>query len=138
LILPKTHLPQQEKKMTSIYQNYVREYLAAPVIFQMAATIRTQFELAGASVEPQFEDRLKASLSLGSIADGLVDFVEGLYTEEEVQQLMDFYNSPVGKKSLAAIKTPIFQESMKSLAERIAPQLKDFMATEGQEMVTFA
>jgi hypothetical protein len=53
------------------------------------------------------------------------------YTEADIDQLITFYNSPIGKKSVELMPV-IMQESMsvgqewgKKIAEKIAKKLKD-------------
>jgi hypothetical protein len=45
-------------------------------------------------------DYLEKKLSWSNLQDGYIDVFAGIFTEEELKELLDFYSSPVGRKLL--------------------------------------
>lgn len=57
-----------------------------------------------------------------------------VYTEEEVDQLIVFYKSPVGKKSLETT-TGILDKASEKISDRFKPKIKEFADTKITENV---
>lgn len=76
-------------------------------------------------------DDLKKEITVDKFIDMLVRIYDKFYTENEIEQLKDFYNSPIGKKVIKSTPS-IMKESIlegqswgKEIATQIDNMLKD-------------
>ena len=79
----------------------------------------------------EFWDDFVKSIKPGDLIDLIVPIYDKYYSEQEVDELVAFYNSPVCKKTISMMPM-IMQESMeagrtwgKVLGEKVAQQLKE-------------
>jgi hypothetical protein len=123
-------LDQQEKMMPDL----VKESVASNAEFQRL-TEEQREELRKKLVENSnrtskrvkelFEERIDFSKIVEDISYELYD---KYYTEDELKDLVGFYRTPTGKKTIAVMPT-MFSESMTMTMERIKPQMSEIMTT---------
>lgn len=93
----------------------VRELLeitgAAKLGVQMSQSLFKDFEKTFSSVPQEFWQKLKAEFKAETLADLVVPVYMKYYTEEELDELIKFYNTPIGKKTIA-LMPQIMQECM--------------------------
>lgn len=123
-------LDQQEKMMPDL----VKESVANNAEFQRL-TDEQREELRKKLVENSnrtskrvkelFEERIDFSKIVEEISYELYD---KYYTEDELKDLVGFYRTSTGKKTIAVMPT-MFSESMTMTMERIKPQMSEIMTT---------
>lgn len=123
-------LDQQEKMMPDL----VKESVANNAEFQRL-TDEQREELRKKLVENSnrtskrvkelFEERIDFSKIVEDISYELYD---KYYTEDELKDLVGFYRTSTGKKTIAVMPT-MFSESMTMTMERIKPQMSEIMTT---------
>ena len=97
---------------------------------QVARAMIASFQQNYADVPNEYWESVKKEIHADDIVNLVIPIYDKHYSEEDVQKMIDFYESPIGKKVIAA--TPlIMQESMKagqewgkSIGERVVEKLK--------------
>lgn len=79
------------------------------------------------SMSKRFSERLAQKLDYNAMIDEIATAVyDRHYTLEEIRDLIAFYKSPTGQKSLK-LMTPIMNETMKAVQEKIVPKIPVIM-----------
>ena len=98
---------------------------------QVVQSLVPSFQRAHPDVPQQFWDDFAKAVKPEDLVALMVPIYDKYYTEEDIDQIIAFYNTPVGKKMIST--TPmVMQESMaagqawgKQLAAKVAQQLKE-------------
>jgi uncharacterized protein len=98
---------------------------------QIAQNVISSFREKYTYVDHNFWDELVKEIKPGDLINSVIQVYAKYYTEEEIDQIIAFYNSPTGKKMIES--TPlILQESMttgknwsQQVSEKIIEQLKE-------------
>ena len=78
---------------------------------QVAQTMISSFRESYSDVPDEYWESVKKEISADDIVALIIPIYDKYYTEEDIQQLTEFYQSPIGKKVIST--TPlIVQESM--------------------------
>ena len=80
---------------------------------QVASQMITLFQNAYTDVDKQFWDEFSKEMKTAELLELIVPIYEKYYTEEEVEQLVTFYKTPLGKKVTESLPM-ITQESMEA------------------------
>ena len=80
---------------------------------QVAGQMITLFQNAYTDVDKQFWDEFSKEMKTAELLELIVPIYEKYYTEEEVEQLITFYKTPLGKKVTESLPM-ITQESMEA------------------------
>ncbi|MEO6228988.1 MAG: DUF2059 domain-containing protein [Ferruginibacter sp.] len=98
---------------------------------QVAGNMITSFKQTYTDVPDEFWDNFKKELDADAITNMVIPIYEKYYTETEIQQLIDFYQTALGKKVIANMPA-IMQESMEAgrqygqkIGEKVYKDLKD-------------
>lgn len=98
---------------------------------QVVSTLLDSFQKRFPSVDIELWDEFKKEIKPEELTTLIAPLYEKYYTEEDLDQLIAFYQSPVGKKSIQ-IMPQIMQESMaigqnwgKVIVERVTKRLKE-------------
>jgi hypothetical protein len=89
------------------------------------------FQQAYPSVPQAFWDDFMKEVKPSELVDLVVPIYGKYYSEQDIDQLIAFYNSPIGKKTISALPM-IMQESMNAgqtwgmeLGQKVAQRLKE-------------
>lgn len=115
-------------------QNKVRELLIVTKTDVLALQTMDQmikvFQNSYAAVDTKFWEEFKKEIDNNRLIDLMIPIYEKHYTEEEIQELINFYNTPIGKKTIENLPK-ITQESMEvgqqwglELAQKVQAKLK--------------
>jgi hypothetical protein len=86
-------------------------------------TLRHEIAATTARAGKAFRDRLYQRINYGEVIEEIsLELYAKYYTESELQDLVNFYNSPTGKKSLD-IMPALLTESMSMAGERLTPAI---------------
>ena len=98
---------------------------------QMVKTLIPSFQKTYSDVPQEFWDDFTKEIKAEDLINLTVPIYGKYYSEMDVDQLIAFYNSPVGKKSIEVLPM-IMQESMtagqtwgRQIAEKVVQQLKE-------------
>ncbi len=98
---------------------------------QVVQALIPSFQQAHPDVPQQFWDNFAKGLKVEDLIEQIVPIYDKYYTEEDIDQIIAFYNSPVGKRMISTLPM-VMQESMaagqawgKQLAEKVAQELKE-------------
>jgi hypothetical protein len=104
---------------------------SANVSMQVIKTMLTQFEKLYPKVDKEVWEEFAKEIKAEDLIALIIPVYDKYYTEEDIDQLIVFYNSPIGKKVTETLPA-ISQESMvagqawgKQLAEKVIAKLKD-------------
>jgi len=101
-------------------QTAIRKLIAIAGGEKMVTTMIEQmidvYKQQGLLIDAKLMDELKKEADVTSLMDRMVPLYEKYYTEGEINQLLAFYNSPLGKKTIA-VMPQLTQESMQIGAE---------------------
>ncbi|MBA0884000.1 DUF2059 domain-containing protein [Flavobacterium undicola] len=93
---------------------------------QMITSFKTSYSKAGDKFWDDFKNEVKAE----DLEKMIIPIYDKYYTESDIDQLIVFYNSPVGKKMISTMPQ-VMQESMiagqawgKQISEKVIEQLK--------------
>jgi hypothetical protein len=122
------------EKMTLIRQLLSRTQAVEQAISMMETSLPAQKQ-SNPRIPPVFWDRMLAEARAGSgdLADRLALVYERHFTTEEIRQLLQFYETPIGRKLLATLPA-ITLESMQAGQEwgqRIGAKIGAQLAAEG-------
>jgi hypothetical protein len=100
--------------------------MAIQMINQMTTSFKTSYSKAGDKFWEDFKNEVKAE----DLEKMIIPIYDKYYTESDIDQLIVFYNSPVGKKMISTMPQ-VMQESMiagqawgKQISEKVLEQLK--------------
>ncbi len=103
---------------------------SAQLGIQASKNLISVFKASYTNVDPSFWDEFQNQIKIEELIELIVPIYDKFYTEEDIDALIAFYNSPIGKK-MVANQTSISQESMiagqqwgKEVAERAIKTLK--------------
>ncbi|NWJ49438.1 MAG: DUF2059 domain-containing protein [Bacteroidetes bacterium] len=98
---------------------------------QVMSTMIASFKNSLVNVNLEFWNEFEKSVKTEELVELIIPLYEKYYTEKDIDQLIAFYNTPVGKKMIATMPQ-IMQESMaigqnwgRQLAEKLAKELKE-------------
>ena len=98
---------------------------------QVMKTMLGSFEKMYPKVDKKIWEEFAKEIKTDDLIELVIPVYDKYYTEEDVDQLIVFYNSPIGKK-VAETLPAISQESMvagqawgKQIAEKVVAKLKD-------------
>jgi len=98
---------------------------------QVMNQMMDSFQKSFTNVPQEFWDECKKEMKSEDISNMIIPIYEKYYTETDINQLITFYNSPIGKKMIATMPQ-ITQESMtagqawgKQIGQRVLAQLKE-------------
>jgi uncharacterized protein len=98
---------------------------------QIAKQVISSFREKYNYVEPAFWTSLEAEIKPDDLTNMVIPIYAKYYSEDEIDQIIAFYNSPVGKKMIE-ITPSILQESMSSgknwgqeISERVNKSLRE-------------
>jgi uncharacterized protein len=102
------------------------EKMASTMIDQMIEIYRQE----SIPIDAKLMEELKKEADVASLMESMVPMYDKYYTEKEINQLVAFYNSPLGKKTIE-VMPKLTQESMqigaewgKKAMERVRKKLK--------------
>jgi hypothetical protein len=97
---------------------------------QVMSNVIDAFKKQNPNVDPQFWDELKKEINVNDLVNMVVPIYAKYFTDDDIQQMIAFYNSPIGKKYVASLPA-ITQESMhvgmewgQQLAQKVTDKLK--------------
>jgi|WetSurMetagenome_2_1015567.scaffolds.fasta_scaffold386444_2 uncharacterized protein len=120
---------------TSIKDEKIRQMLdltgSGKLGAQIAQNVISSFREKYTYVDQNFWNELEKEIKPGDLINSVIPIYAKYYTEEDINQIIAFYNSPTGKKMIES--TPlILQESMttgknwsQQVSEKIIEQLKE-------------
>lgn len=89
------------------------------------------FKTAHSSVKDEFWEDFKKEIKAEDITNMIIPIYDKYYTETDIDQIIIFYNSPVGKKMIATMPQ-VMQESMavgqvwgKKIGDKLIAKLKE-------------
>lgn len=101
--------------------------LGIQVMNQMMSSFKTSYS----KVNEQFWEDFKNEIKAEDLENMIIPIYDKYYTESDIDQLIAFYNSPIGKKMIATMPQ-VMQESMiagqawgKQISEKIQAKLKE-------------
>lgn len=101
--------------------------MAIQMMNQMMGTLKSSHSKAG----DEFWENLKKEIKAEDIENMIIPIYDKYYTESDIEQLIAFYGSPIGKKMIATMPQ-VMQESMivgqtwgKEIIEKIKTKLKE-------------
>lgn len=116
----------KDKKIKEMLELTGAGKLGVQVAQQMLSSFQQQFQ----SVPAEFWEKMKASVNSDEIVNMTIPVYAKYYTEEDVDQLIAFYKTPVGRK-VVSVTPQIVQESMllgrewgQKLGEKILSEMK--------------
>ena len=87
------------------------------------ASLEEMFSSERKDATKQFQDKLMRKINFAQLVTEMSAAVyDKYYTLEELRDLINFYKTPTGQKSLR-LMTPIFAETMKQMQERLLPKI---------------
>lgn len=86
---------------------------SAKIGVQMMNTMIPQFSKTYPNADKKFWDEFMSEVNTEDMIDIIIPIYEKYYTEEDIDQLIQFYNSPIGKKTVELMPF-IMQESMQA------------------------
>src|SRR5262249_7173682 len=83
--------------------------------------IQAELSESNARFSKAFQERLKQRIDLGQLVEDIgTELYDKYYTEDELRDLITFYKTPTGKKTLSVLPQ-IFAESIQRTSEKIGP-----------------
>jgi len=83
--------------------------------------IQAELSESNARFSKAFQERLKQRIDLGKLVEDIGTELYGKYfTEDELRDLITFYKTPTGKKTLSVLPQ-LLAESIQKTSEKIAP-----------------
>ena len=87
------------------------------------ASLEEMFLSERADATKQFQDKLMRKINFAeTVSEMSAAVYDKYYTLEELRDLIAFYKTPTGQKSLR-LMTPIFAETMKQMQEKLIPKI---------------
>lgn len=97
----------KETKIRNLLKITKTDQLAIQGMDQMIS----MFKNSNSDVSTQFWDEFKKEVDVNSLIDLMVPIYDKYYSENEIEELTVFYNSPIGKKTIDTLPK-LTQESM--------------------------
>jgi len=104
---------------------------SAEIGIQVMDQMISYFKDSFSNTNQQFWDDFKKEVSTDGMIELIVPIYDKYYTESDIDQLIVFYNSPIGKKMISTMPQ-VMQESMnagqnwgKQIGEKIIARLKE-------------
>lgn len=101
------------------------------VAIQVMNQMMNSFKSSYSKVNEQFWEDYKNEVKAEDLEKMIIPIYDKYYTESDIDQLIAFYNSPIGKKMIATMPQ-VMQESMiagqawgKQIGEKIQAKLKE-------------
>jgi hypothetical protein len=123
-------LPQSTTKQAKIRQ-LLELTGSAKLGVQVAESVFKNFKAAHPEVNEQFWSQILKKINTESLIDLILPIYEKHFTEEDIDQMIVFYNSPVGKKFISCMPQ-ITQEAMtagmqwgQQLGEQVTRELEE-------------
>lgn len=98
---------------------------------QVMNQMMNSFKSSYSKVNEQFWEDFKNEVKAEDLEKMIIPIYDKYYTESDIDQLITFYNSPIGKKMIATMPQ-VMQESMiagqawgKQISEKIQAKLKE-------------
>lgn len=98
---------------------------------QMMNQMMDSFKSSYSKVNDTFWEDFKKEIKAEDITNMIIPIYDKHYTESDIDQLIAFYNSPIGKKMIATMPQ-VMQESMvagqawgKQISEKVIAKLKE-------------
>ncbi|WP_073245220.1 DUF2059 domain-containing protein [Flavobacterium flevense] len=98
---------------------------------QMMNQMMESFKSSYSKVNDTFWEDFKKEIKAEDITNMIIPIYDKHYTESDIDQLIAFYNSPIGKKMIATMPQ-VMQESMvagqawgKQISEKVIAKLKE-------------
>lgn len=106
---------------------------SATVGIQVMSNLFDEFEKQFTDVPAEYWKNFRSKMNAGDLVNLIIPIYEKYYTEEDVQGLIKFYNTPVGKKVIATLPqvTAESMEAGQQWGESIAKQVLDDMKEKG-------
>lgn len=90
-------------------------------------SLEEMFSVERAEATRRFQDKLMRKIDFAETVQQMSAAVyDKYYTLEELKDLINFYKTPTGQKSLR-LMTPIFNETMKQMQEKLIPKIPKIM-----------
>jgi hypothetical protein len=109
-----TQVRAQEQAISKEYAQDIRKLLVLAGSDKLSLTILDTLEQSFLQIAPDIPDafwqEMREDINAGEIIELVIPVYAKYLTHEEIQQLIVFYESPVGRK-LAVVQPRIFQES---------------------------
>ncbi|MCT2561449.1 DUF2059 domain-containing protein [Chryseobacterium herbae] len=109
----------------------IREFIKITGADKMAITVMQQyiqqFKVGYPDVPDRFWDEFSSEISSNKMADLYIPIYAKYYTESDIDELITFYKSPVGQKTLRVMPS-LMKESMEEggkMGREIAQKIKD-------------
>ena len=91
----------------------------------------SSFKNSYSTVKQEFWDNFRKEINANDIENLILPVYDKYYTETDIDQLITFYNSPIGKKMINTMPL-VMQESMKAgqnwgreIGEKVLARLKE-------------
>lgn len=98
---------------------------------QMMDQMMNSFKSSYSTVKNSFWEDFRKEIKAEDITNMIIPIYDKYYTETDIDQLIAFYNSPIGKKMIATMPQ-VMQESMvvgqawgKQISEKVIAKLKE-------------
>lgn len=98
---------------------------------QMMDQMISSFKNSYSAVNQEFWEDFKKEINPGDIENMILPIYDKYYTETDIDQLIAFYNSPIGKKMIATMPQ-VMQESVsagqnwgRKIGEKVLARLKE-------------
>lgn len=113
LIITSSYGYSQSSKKTEKIKQLLELSGSAKLGIQVMNIMIPQFSKAYPDVDKKIWDEIMTEVNVQDLIDLIIPIYEKYYTEEDIDQLIQFYNSPIGKKSVEMMPF-ITQESMQA------------------------
>lgn len=117
----------KSKKINQLLELTGSGKMGIQVINQMINSFKTSHS----SIKDEFWEDFKKEIKAEDITNMIIPIYDKYYTESDIDQIIAFYNSPVGKKMIATMPQ-IMQESMavgqvfgKKIGDKLIAKLKE-------------
>ena len=116
----------KSKKINQLLELTGSAKMGIQIMDQMINT----FKSSHSTVNEQFWEDFKKEIKMDDINNIIIPIYDKYYTENDIDQLIVFYNSPIGKKMISTMPQ-VMQESIaagqkigKEIGEKVITQLK--------------
>ena len=113
LIITSSYGYSQSSKKTEKIKQLLELSGSAKLGVQVMNVMIPQFSKVYPDVDKKIWDEIMTEVNVQDLIDLIIPIYEKYYTEEDIDQLIQFYNSPIGKKSVEMMPF-ITQESMQA------------------------
>lgn len=117
----------------------IRKLMAVTGVENLATQVTSQMRVALEKAMPQVPmeawDRMEEKMDTGELIDMTVPIYAKHFTHDEIQQMLEFYATPLGRKMVTTMPA-LMQELMvagQEWGEKIGEEIHDELAAEGYE-----